>query len=156
MNVTLPGYFPSDTLTKPVAKDTETVFEFPLIQKPDWISFSGFNDPVEMGTLNNVKAGSTIPILWHSEDAQGNNVTNSASFSDLVSYKVDCPGSRMVSSSLDLVKVYPGSSGLQYLEEGNWQLNWKTSKNYAGTCRNMYIEFTSGQKSPEVTFLFKK
>ncbi len=109
-----------------------------------------------MGILNKAKAGATIPILWHLEDAQGNDVSNASSFSNLVSYKVDCPGSRVVSTFSDVVKVYPGSSGLQYLKEGNWQLNWKTSKNYAGTCRNMYIEFTSGQKSPEVTFLFKK
>ncbi|HET6580521.1 MAG TPA: PxKF domain-containing protein, partial [Methanoregula sp.] len=139
-----------------VAAGQQASVTFELERVSEWSEFSGFYDPVEMGIPNSAKAGSTIPVIWHLSDANGFNVSDPGRFSNLVSYKVDCPGSRAVSSSLDLVKVYPGSSGLQYLEEGNWQLNWKTSKNYAGTCRNMYIEFTSGQKSPEVTFLFKK
>ena len=57
MNVTITGYIPSETLTKPVAKDTETIFDFTLTWKPDWISFSGFNDPIEMGIQNKAKAG---------------------------------------------------------------------------------------------------
>ena len=39
--------------------------------------------------------------------------------------------------------------------DGNWQFNWKSPKNYVGTCRKMYIQFQGGAKSPEVSFQFK-
>jgi len=139
-----------------VTAGQQTRVTFELERQPGWSEFSGFYDPIDMGIPNIAKAGSTIPVIWHLADANGNDVSDPASFGDLVSYRVDCPGSGVLSSLSDATQVYPGSSGLQYLKEGNWQLNWKTSKNYAGTCRNMYIEFTSGQKSPEVTFQFKK
>jgi streptogramin lyase len=129
---------------------------FELERLSGWSEFSGFYEPIKMGIMNSARAGSAIPVIWHLSDANGNDVSNPASFSDLVSYRVDCPDSRIMSASSDGTKVYPGSSGLQYLKNGNWQINWKTLKNYAGTCRNMYVEFNSGQKSPEVLFSFKK
>ena len=43
-----------------------------------------------------------------------------------------CPGA---SAPLDqLEQVAPGGSGLQNLGQGYYQLNWKTSKSFAGTC----------------------
>lgn len=49
-----------------------------------------------------------------------------------------------------------GSSGLQYIGDGYWQFNWKTPKDYAGTCRAMYVVFDSEQTSPVVKFQFKR
>jgi PKD repeat protein len=149
------GYVPQE---KPVAVTAgqQASVTFELERLPGWSEFSGFYNPIQMGILNSAKAGSAVPIVWHLSDADGNDVSDPASFSDLVSYEVACPNSRVMPASSYGTKVYPGSSGLQYLEEGNWQINWKTQKNYAGTCRNMYVEFVSGQKSPEVTFQFKK
>jgi PKD repeat protein len=120
-----------------------------------WSGFSGFYYPIEMGIMNSFKAGNSIPVKWHLADADGNDISDPASFGNLVSYGVNCPNSRLMPASSDIVRIYPGSSGLQYLGGGNWRINWKTLKNYAGTCRNMYIEFNSGQKSPEVLFNFK-
>jgi hypothetical protein len=134
----------------------QTSVTFELERQHGWSEFSGFFDPIEMGILNSARAGSAIPVKWQLADADGNDVSDPASFSDLMSYQTDCPNSMVIPSYSGITKVYPGSSGLQYLGNGNWQLNWKIPKNYAGTCRNMYIEFASGQKSPEVLFSFKK
>ena len=49
-----------------------------------------------------------------------------------------------------------GASGLQYVGDGYWGFNWKTPKNYAESCRAMYVEFNSGALSPVVKFQFKK
>jgi hypothetical protein len=58
-----------------------------------------------------------------------------------------------VGDSVDAVPVgTPGSSGLQYLGNGNWQENWKTLKGYAGTCRMMVLTLADGT---QFTAMFK-
>ncbi|MEW5941520.1 MAG: PxKF domain-containing protein [Chloroflexota bacterium] len=44
---------------------------------------------------------------------------------------------------------------MRYLNRGVWIFNWKTDKSYAGTCRNLFILFSDGSMSPEVTFQFR-
>jgi hypothetical protein len=47
----------------------------------------------------------------------------------------------------------PGSSGLQYLGDGNWQYNWKTSKDYKGKCRMLTLSLKDGtQHTAEFKF----
>jgi len=37
-----------------------------------------------------------------------------------------------------------GTSGLQYLGNGNWQFNWATSKAWAKTCRTAVLTLKDG------------
>jgi hypothetical protein len=56
--------------------------------------------------------------------------------------------------SVDVVEVYTGSSGLQYLGDGNWQFNWKTPKSYVGHCRIMTLTLNDGS-THDAYFKFK-
>jgi hypothetical protein len=117
-----------------------------------WLkTFDGFYDPIKMeGVVNDAKTGQTIPIKWYMYNQDGPVVD--LSIVQLRSYPVDC----LTGESEAWVDEYSsGSSGLQNLGDGNYQYNWKTPKAYAGTCREMYIEFDNGQTSPVAIFKFK-
>jgi hypothetical protein len=53
------------------------------------------------------------------------------------------------------IETYAGSSGLQYLGDGNWQYNWKTPKSYTDSCRTMVLNLKDGSKYT-ANFKFKK
>jgi len=38
----------------------------------------------------------------------------------------------------------PGNSGFQNLGGGNYQMNWKTQKSWAGSCANVLATFDNG------------
>jgi hypothetical protein len=117
--------------------------------------FDGFYAPIDMNLVNLAKAGQSVPVKWRLTDANGAPVADPASFVALKSYSVSCQD--FAGDGSDLVEEYaPGSSGLQYLGDGNWQFNWKTPKSYANTCRVLYVLFAGNQKSPEAQFQFKK
>ena len=61
VNVTLTGYFPSETLTRPVARDTETVFDFTLTKIPsDTGSITVNSIPTGAGIfINGIETGFT-------------------------------------------------------------------------------------------------
>jgi hypothetical protein len=124
-------------------------------------TFAGFYQPIDMGTVvnnvgsivNSAKAGQAVPTKWHLSDWDG-IVSDPTSFGALKSYTIGC--SDLAGKSEDAIEEYSaGGSDLQYKGNGDWQYNWKTLKGYSGTCRKMYVEFNSGQKSPEVPFKFK-
>lgn len=115
--------------------------------------FYGFYSPVENGVVNVAKAGQAIPIKWRLTDAYDDPIYDPQSFQGLFSSENACSGG----DPIDSVEEYAaGKSGLQYLGDGYWQFNWKTERNYANTCRAIYIEFNSGATSPVVKFQFKK
>jgi uncharacterized delta-60 repeat protein len=116
--------------------------------------FNGFFSPVDNSpTLNMANSGQTIPVKWRITDANGTPISDPASFKGLSSYAVSCTS--YAGDSVDAIEEYSaGSSGLQYLGDGNWQFNWKTSKAYAGQCRMMVL--TLGDKSTHTAdFRFK-
>ncbi len=117
-----------------------------------YYSFSGFFSPVDNPPIVNVaKAGQTVPIKWRLTDASGAVISDSGSFSGLTSYDVKCGD--LAGNPLDAVPAdTSGSSGLQYLGNGNWQYNWKTSKGYANTCRMMVLTLADGT---QFTAIFK-
>ena len=115
-------------------------------------AFEGFYQPIDMGITNIANAGKTIPTKWHLSNVSG-DVADPASFAALKSVAISCS---QLTPLTDAIEEYAVSnSGLQYSGNGNWHYNWKTLKSYAGTCRNMYVEFKGGQKSPVVSFKFK-
>jgi len=112
--------------------------------------FSGFQQPVDNDAVNIAKAGQTVPVRWRLLDADGNLVSDPASFVSLTS----SPASTACSGGpSDAIESYSGGSGLQYLGDGNWQFNWKTPKSYAGQCRTMSVNFSDGS-SHRATFQF--
>jgi hypothetical protein len=117
--------------------------------------FDGFYSPIDNDVVNVAKAGQAIPAKWRLTGADGVPISNPASFVALRSYPISC--TEFSGDPADAVEEYAsGSSGLQYNGDGYWQFNWKTDKNYANTCRAMYVEFDSGATSLAVKFQFKK
>ena len=58
---------------------------------------------------------------------------------------IDCDAS---GSGSDVIEEYAsGQSGLQNLGDGVYQLNWSTSKSYAGTCRRLRLDL--GERYPD-------
>lgn len=116
--------------------------------------FEGFFRPVQMNVINSVKAGRTIPIKWRLTDALGALVTDRASFEGLFSYPVDCK--TWIGDASQAVKEFAtNSKGLQLTEDGNWQFNWKTPMEYAGTCRIMYVDLAGNGTSPGLQLMFR-
>jgi hypothetical protein len=98
--------------------------------------FTGFAAPIDNGFTNTAKAGQAIPVKYRLTTPAGAPVSDPASFVGLTSQS---GGGSCAGLPADAIETYTGSSGLQYLGDGNWQFNWKTPKNYAGQCRTMTL-----------------
>ena len=106
-------------------------------------TFSGFFSPVDNPpVVNTVNAGQAIPVKWQ---LTLNNVpvSDPSSFVSLTSYNVNC-GTLIMNPESTIDEYAAGSSGLRSLGNGNWQFNWKTSKNYANTCRIIVLTLSDG------------
>ncbi len=55
-------------------------------------------------------------------------IPRTASFEQITSAKVGC--GNLVSEGSDSLESYSGSSGLQHIGDGYWQVNWITSKSW--------------------------
>jgi Tol biopolymer transport system component len=114
--------------------------------------FSGFFAPVDNPpTINKANAGQTIPIKWRLTDQNGVPVSDPASFVSVTSGSTTCNPS----DPIDAIEAYSGSSGLQYLGDGNWQFNWTTPNGYAGQCRIMRLNLSDGSTDHVAHFQFK-
>jgi hypothetical protein len=115
-------------------------------------NFTGFFSPIDnLPVVNKANAGQTIPVKWRITDYNGVGISDPASFVSLTSGSTTCfPG-----DPIDVIETYSGSSGLQYLGDGNWQFNWKTPKSYAGQCRTMRLNLADGDQDRIAHFQFK-
>ena len=105
--------------------------------------FDGFREPVSPSpTVNTVKTGSTVPVKWRITDWNGVGVSDPASFKALTSSAAAC-----TTSATDEVEVINVGSGLNYLGDGTWQYNWKTSGLPTG-CRQLRL-LLNGAASPQ-------
>jgi hypothetical protein len=114
--------------------------------------FVGFDRPVDNGGVMNVaKAGQAIPLKWRLLDADDNPVTNLASAGMTVA-SLSCS----LGTTVDQVEEYAtGSSGLQNLGNGYYQLNWKSPSTYATSCKELRLNI--GEGSPRTAnFKFTK
>lgn len=103
-------------------------------------TFEGFFSPIENSpVVNQAKAGQAIPVKWRITDKSGLPISDSASFISITSYSVSCAEFAGDPTSTVVEELAAGSSGLQYLGDGWWQFNWKTSKTYRGQCRVMKL-----------------
>jgi hypothetical protein len=116
------------------------------ITNDDKYNFFGFFSPVDNWPIVNVaNSGQAIPVKYRLTDANGIPVSNPANFVSLTSYAVSC-GDFSSSPSSEVTEYTAGSSGLQYLGDGNWIYVWKTPKSYANSCRTMVLNLNDGSR----------
>jgi hypothetical protein len=116
--------------------------------------FSGFFAPIDRpNTMNVSKAGQAIPLKWRLTDAAGNPVTNLASAIVTVT-GVSCA----LGTTTDLIEeAAAGSSGLQNLGNGYYQINWKSPTSYAGSCKSVNLNLGEGAARTALALIsFKK
>ncbi len=114
-------------------------------------AFTGFFAPVDnRPVFNVVKAGSNVPIKFSLGGDYGMNIF-------LEGYPKSEPIACDANADTDGIEETdtPGKSELQY-NAGNQQYhyNWKTKKNWAGTCRQFVIKFSDGS-TRRANFKFK-
>ena len=107
-------------------------------------NFEGFFAPIDNPPIvNAAKAGSAVPVKWRLTTAGAAPVSDPNSFVGLFSYQVNCGTTDGLEAAVETVAA--GGSGLQYLGDGTWQINWKTLPNYPrGTCRVMDLQLNDG------------
>ncbi len=121
-------------------------------------TFKGYKPPVR--PENKARAGRTVPVKWKLVMTVGGApVSDRTAIVGVETYLVDCTTLVGDATATTLEKA-PGSkgkgnAGLRYLGRGNWIFNWKTPKEYGGTCRMMFIEFSDGSTSTPVLFRFR-
>ena len=105
-------------------------------------SFNGFGSPiVNSPYINAVSAGSTVPVKWQLQDANGAYVSSLSSFLSLVSYPVTCPGAPAVAISSSTTT---GDSTPHYDSSSNqFVYNWKTDGSWSG-CRTLSVTLADG------------
>jgi hypothetical protein len=116
--------------------------------------FVGFDRPVDTGALNAAKAGQAIPLKFQVTGAGGVGIIGLTAPPIKVSVaNYNCG----LTGTTDLVEEYAaGSSGLQDLGGGYYQFNWKTPKDYAGSCKTMTLALGDGDTSHTALFKFTK
>ena len=116
--------------------------------------FEGFFAPIDnLPIVNTVKAGSAVPVKWRIVTSGGAPVSDPNSFAGLFSNEVNCGSTTGLEAPIETVA--PGGSVLQYLGNGNWQINWKTLANYPkASCRLMELRLNDGT-SRYANFKFK-
>lgn len=113
--------------------------------------FTGFSAPVDADALNIAKAGQAVPLKFHVSDASG-AVTNLTGYT-LTSNGEGCDDSEPT----DAIEAYAaGASGLQNLGGGNYQINWKTDKAFAGQCRQVNLTVGGDTTVHSADFKFVK
>ena len=113
------------------------------------VQFVGFEAPVSTVAINVVKGGQAVPLKWRTVDALGSPVSDPASFVSITSVADDCD---LLSPTQTLGDVIVSTGGgLQYLGDGRWQINWKTTKGWSG-CRTLHLVLAGASVGTEFRF----
>lgn len=104
-------------------------------------AFAGFFAPVNpLPTTNSVKAGSAVPVKFSLGGYRGMDVFAAGS---PASAQVPCDGSDPV-DAIETVAT-AGASSLTYdAASDRYQFVWKTSRDWAGTCRQLVLRTADG------------
>jgi len=115
-------------------------------------SFVGFSSPVDnLSVVNVAKAGQGIPLKWRLVDAAGQPVTSLESAKVTVTSR-----SCALGNTDDLIEeTATGISGLQDKGDGYYQLDWKSPKSYAKSCKTVHLDLGEGI-THDAYFDFKK
>jgi len=103
--------------------------------------FVGFSQPVDnQPVLNKVTSGQAVPIKWQLLDAGGAPIANLQS-ATLTVTGLNCSQG----ATVDLIEeTVAGASGLQNLGNGYYQVNWKSPKTYANSCKTLHLDIGDG------------
>jgi trimeric autotransporter adhesin len=106
-------------------------------------TFVGFSAPVNNPKwINKLKAGQAVPFKWRLLDANGAPVTNLSGATMAVG-NLNC--AEPDAEGFDAIEEFAaGSSGLQNLGDGYYQLNWKSLTSYANSCRTVSLNLGEG------------
>jgi len=138
----------------------------------------GWQSPVVDGNLNQVKAGSTRPLIFTWNDTSGNPITNLSycnSFKttiagnvcqdsptvktpwvNLASFGIACPNGAPANPATDDPTLSTaGASGFQHLGGGDYQMNWKIPTSWKGSCANVQVTFDNGVTEIPATLGFQ-
>jgi hypothetical protein len=115
-------------------------------------SFVGLSSPVDnMPVVNIATAGQAIPLKWRLVDAAGHPVTSLGSARVTVTSR-----SCALGTTDDLIEeTVTGTSGLQNKGDGYYQLNWKSPKGYAKSCKTVHLDL-GDSITHDAYFDFKK
>lgn len=84
------------------------------------------------------RAGQTVPVTWRLTDGSGAPVTSAAG---LALASARCGGGAAAPAAA------AGASGWQTDGAGDWQVNWKTERTWAGSCRVLTLTLPDGSTS---------
>ena len=113
----------------------------------------GFDSPVSNPpAVNQVNAGSTVPLKWTLRDAAGNVYANMNAVQSIGSKQVRCPNGPSVDPNLPEVGI--GTNGVAGVTGGSFHYNWATDKKWGGTCRTLLVHFSDGS-TQTANFQFK-
>jgi hypothetical protein len=98
-------------------------------------AFGGFAAPVSETATDVARAGQAVPVAWTLRTADGAPVTDATGMS---LSSTPCGGGAAAPVSA------AGGSGWQSDGAGGWQVNWKTDKAWAGSCRMLSLTLPDG------------
>lgn len=111
-----------------------------LSRQYEVIKFTGFFTPiVNPPTVNTAKGGAGIPVKYRLQRLVNGQLVPLADPTSFVSVTAIQEASAFCQGTPDAVETFTGTSGLQYLGDGNWQFNWATKKAYASKCFQMNL-----------------
>jgi hypothetical protein len=114
--------------------------------------FRGFGTPVDAATLNVAKAGRAIPLKWQVFDETVAPVLDlDSAVVKISSVAISCGADGGSSDALE--EYAAGASGLEHVGDGVYQLNWKSPKDYAGSCRRLRLDL--GERNPDGTVFYR-
>ena len=103
--------------------------------------FVGFSQPIDnLPTVNRANSGEAIPVKFRLLSSAGVPITNLASATLSVTSATCSLGATVD----NIEEVTTGASGLQNLGNGNYQLNWKSPKTYAKSCKTLHLDVGDG------------
>ncbi|GAA4975912.1 PxKF domain-containing protein [Kineococcus glutinatus] len=109
--------------------------------------FGNFTGPVSTGGRNTVNAGRTVPLKWRVVHHDGTPVT------DLRKATVTARTAACGAGTTRDLPREETAGGLQNLGDGWYQVNWRTPKSYAGSCKTVSVDVGGGTVgSTVVTF----
>ena len=138
-------FTPADTGNYNLASKTVSLVVNPY-------SFTGFFQPIDNnGTLNSVKAGSTVPVKFSLGGDKGMDILAQTPSTG----KILCDPNATVDAVEEVLTTT--NSGLKYDPVANQYIyNWKTATSYASTCQQLIVRLADGTTVKSANFKFTK
>jgi hypothetical protein len=120
--------------------------------------FSGFSKPVARdGKTTTVKAGRTVALNWRVTMPDGTPIDSRAHLVGVLSTATGINGDEFVWDIIwnGTVEELRDDSALTNLGDGRWRYDWRTSRSWAGTKRQLVLWLADGPDTMTRTAVFK-